>query len=66
MLNILTEIHAHEPRPQISVTLTNGNRVSLDDWDLAEDGLIERWPNGTPRYLVPIAQVVLVEIEEEK
>jgi hypothetical protein len=32
---------------------------------LAEDCVIESWPNGSPRYLVPNAQIVLIEIPKE-
>jgi hypothetical protein len=60
--DLLTEISAREPRPQINVALTNGNRVSLADWCLAADCVIERWPDGSPRQLVPIAQIVVIEV----
>jgi hypothetical protein len=62
--DILAEISGREPRPQINVALANGNRVSLADWYLAEDCLIERWPNGSPRHLVPIAQIVLIDFPQ--
>lgn len=66
LTELLAEIHAREPRPQINVTLTNGNRLTLDDWDAAGDCLVERWPDGNTRYLVPFARVVLVEIPEHR
>jgi hypothetical protein len=59
--DILAEMAGREPRPQINVGLANGNRVSFASWYLTEDCLIERWPNGKPRYLVPIAQIVIIE-----
>jgi hypothetical protein len=34
----------------------------LADWYLASDCVIERWPDGSPRHLVPIAQIVVVEV----
>jgi hypothetical protein len=60
--DLLVEISAREPRPQINVALTNGNRVSLANWYLATDCIVERWPNGSPRHLVPIAQIVAIEV----
>jgi hypothetical protein len=66
LIELLAEVHAREPRPPINVALTNGNRLSLDDWYAGEDCLVERWPNGSPRYLVPFTQVVLVEVAEGK
>jgi hypothetical protein len=27
---------------------------------------IERWPNRTPHYLVPIAQIVIIDVPQEK
>lgn len=65
-MQLLAEIGARAPCPPINVTLTNGNRLSLDDWSHAEDCLIERWPDGSPRYLVPLAQVVVIEIQAAK
>jgi hypothetical protein len=41
-------------------------RVSLDNWDLAGDCLIDRWPNGKPRYVIPLAAIVMVEILESE
>ena len=60
--DLLAEISGREPRPQINVALTNGNRVSLTDWYLAADCVIERWPDGSPHHLVPIAQIVVIEV----
>lgn len=62
---ILAEIAGREPRPQINVAQTNGKRISLTNWYLTEDSVVERWPNGSPRYLVPIAQMVVIEVPEE-
>jgi hypothetical protein len=64
--DLLREISAREPRPQINVALTNGNRVSLADWYLAADCVVERWPNGSPRQLVPMAQIVVIEVAREE
>jgi hypothetical protein len=64
--DVLAEISARVPLPQINVALTNGNRVSLTDWYLATDCVIERWPNGSPHHLVPIAQIVAVEVPREE
>jgi hypothetical protein len=63
--DLLADIAAREPRPQINVALANGNRVSLTNWYLATDCVIECWPNGRPRYLVPYAQIVLIEVPKE-
>jgi hypothetical protein len=66
LIELLAEVHGREPCPQINVALTNGNRLSFDDWYVSEDCLVERWPNGRPRYLVPFTQVVVVEVAQEK
>lgn len=63
--DILAEVAGREPRPQINVALANGNRVSLANWYLAEDSVVERWPNGGLRYVVPIAQMVVIEVPEQ-
>jgi hypothetical protein len=55
-----------DPCLQINIGLANGNRVSLANWEFAGDCLIERWPNGGPRYLVPLAQIVIIEVPERE
>lgn len=62
---ILSEIAAQDRRPQINIALSNGNRLSLANWQLGEDCVIESWPNGDVRYLVPNAQIVVVEVTEQ-
>ena len=59
--DILAELSGREPRPQINVALADGNRVSLSSWHLAKDCVLERWPDGSLRFLVPIAQIVFIE-----
>jgi hypothetical protein len=61
---ILADVAAQDPRPKINVALSNGNRISLANWRLGEDCVIEAWPNGDARYLIPNAQIVVVEITE--
>ncbi|HLF11742.1 MAG TPA: hypothetical protein VJA26_11055 [Gammaproteobacteria bacterium] len=36
--------------------------MSLTNWDFAGDCLIDFWPSGTPRYLIPLSAVVIIEV----
>lgn len=64
--DMLAAIAGREPPcPQINIAMANGHRISLTNWYLAEDAVVERWPNGSPRYLVLIGQMVVVEIPED-
>jgi hypothetical protein len=40
--------------------------VSLTNWVFAGDCLIDFWPSGTPRYVVPLSQVVIIEVLESE
>lgn len=60
----LARLEAMQPKPQIGVGLVDRNRVRLLNWTLLEDCLLERWPGGGARYLIPLTQVVLIEIQE--
>ena len=59
---ILSSLGQSSPVPNINVSLANGHRISLAEWALAGDCLMERWPNGSARYLIPLAQIVSVEV----
>jgi hypothetical protein len=65
-VDTLNETADKSPRPRINVGLMDRTRVSLDNWDLAGDCLIDRWPNGKPRYVIPLAAIVMVEILESE
>jgi hypothetical protein len=62
----LKEIADQPRRPRINISLANANRVSLVNWDFAGDCLIDSWPNGKPRYVIPLAAIVMVEILESE
>jgi hypothetical protein len=64
--DVLSTISKSKPRPSINVGLTDGNRIRLTNWQLAEDCLVEQWPSGHPRYLVPVSQIVSVEIPDQE
>jgi hypothetical protein len=38
----------------------------LSNWTLASDCLIDHWPSGKPRYLIPLLQIVAIEILEAR
>jgi hypothetical protein len=52
------------PIPRISLSLTDGNRLSMIAWSLTGDCLVELWPNGNLRHLVPLAQIVAIEVAD--
>ena len=54
-----------EPQPRLSVGLIDRNRITLDKWSCYEDCLVGYWPSGKPRYLIPKAHIVVVEIVGE-
>ena len=58
----LIELASNAQRPRINVGLIDRNRVSLTNWDFAGDCLIDFWPSGTPRYLIPLSAVVIIEV----
>jgi hypothetical protein len=58
----LLEIAQRDPQPRIDVGLIDRNRNSLDHWQLERDCLVGFGPGGAPRFLIPLAQVVIVEI----
>jgi hypothetical protein len=57
----LSKIGADEAHPRINVGLTDGNRVSLQNWEIAGDCIVERRQDGSLEYLVSLAQVVIIE-----
>jgi hypothetical protein len=59
---VLSSLAQGRPVPKINVSLADGHRVSLTEWAYAGDCLVEHWPNGSPRYLIPLAQIVSVEV----
>jgi hypothetical protein len=62
----LVEIAAIQPRPPINVSLTDRTRLNLSNWTLASDCLIDHWPSGKPRYLIPLLQIVAIEMLETR
>ncbi len=60
----LARLEAMDPKPHIGVGLVDRNRVRLLNWKLLSDCLVERWPSGGPRYLIPLGQIVLIELQE--
>jgi hypothetical protein len=62
----LNEIADKARRPRINVSLADRNRVSLVNWDFADDCLVDSWPNGKPRLVIPLAAIVMVEILESE
>jgi hypothetical protein len=59
---ILSGLGLDSPVPHINISLANGHRISLVEWTRAGDCLVERRPDGSPRYLIPLAQIVSVEV----
>ena len=59
---ILSGLGQSRPVPNINVSLANGLRISLAEWAHAGDCLVEHWPNGNARYLIPLTQIVSVEV----
>jgi hypothetical protein len=64
--DFLSELSDSGSHPRISVGLADGNRVSLLNWNLAGDCLVENWPNGKLRYIVPLPRIVIIEVMDEK
>jgi hypothetical protein len=58
----LVELANNGQSPRINVGLTDRNRVTLTKWVFAGDCLIDFWPSGTPRHIVPLSQVVIIEV----
>jgi len=61
LAHALAEIGAGEAHPRINVGLTDGNRVSLQNWEIAGNCLVERRQDGSLEYVVSLAQVVIIE-----
>ena len=59
---ILSSLGQSRPVPNINVSLANGHRISLAEWAHSGDCLVERWPDGSARYLIPLAQIVSIEV----
>ena len=59
---ILSSLGLGSPVPHINISLANGHRISLVEWTHAGDCLVECRPDGSPRYLIPLAQIVSVEV----
>jgi hypothetical protein len=64
--DILLKVSQSKSPLSINVGLTDGNRIRLTNWALAGDCLVEQWPNGNPRYLIPVSQIVSVEIPDKE
>lgn len=62
--DLLREASESASAPGLHVGLTDGNRVSLSNWRLAQDCLVEYGPKGRLRQLIPFAQIALVEFRE--
>lgn len=60
----LAHIAARDPRPSVAIGLMDGNRLSLDHWELLEDCVVGHWPNGKLRFLIPFSSIVSVEITD--
>ncbi|HEY8520042.1 MAG TPA: hypothetical protein VIN61_08185 [Gammaproteobacteria bacterium] len=60
----LGRLERAEPKPQLGVGLVDRNRVRLTNWQLRGDCLVERWPSGAPRYLIPLHQIVLIDLAD--
>jgi hypothetical protein len=63
--DILSKISDGSSLPRINISLTDGNRLTLIAWQLLGDCLLECSPKGNPRHLVPLAQIVAIEIPSE-
>ena len=63
--DILSKISDGSSLPRINISLTDGNRLTLIAWQLLGDCLLECPPKGNPRHLVPLAQIVAIEIQNE-
>ena len=64
LADALSEVSESEPRPRLNIGLTDGKTIRLVNWVVANECLIERWPNGSPQYLLPLAKIVSIEIPE--
>ena len=64
LAELLSKISESKPLPRMNIGLSDGNRLTVIDWDLKGDCLVEHWPNESPRHLVPLAQIVAVEIPD--
>jgi hypothetical protein len=60
----LEKLGRRKPLPTIDIALADGNRISLEHWRLEDDCVVGFGPDDAPRYLVPIEQIVLIEITE--
>ena len=64
LADALSEVTENKPHPRLSIGLTDGKTVRLVNWEVANECLIERWPNGNPHFLLPLSQIVSIEIPE--
>ena len=62
--DILSNLSDGSHSPRINVSLIDGNRLTLTAWQLTGDCLVERSPKGKPRQLVPLSQIVTIEIPD--
>jgi hypothetical protein len=60
----LARLEQMDPRPNIDVGLIDRNRVRLAHWQVVGGCLVEHWPNGNARYIIPLSQIVVVEVME--
>lgn len=65
LAEILKSLAEEEPRPRLSISLTDGNRVSLSNWESADDCLVEYSGKGAPAQLVPLSQIAAIEIPDQ-
>jgi hypothetical protein len=65
LVDRLAEIGQRDPLPRIDVGLSDRNRISLDHWTVDQDCVVGYGPAGGSRYLIPIGQIVIVEVTGE-
>ncbi len=65
-VEILTKASKSDSLPRLKISLTDGNRVSLSNWDSGADCLIEYGPKGSLRQLIPFSQIAIVEFPDQE
>ena len=62
LVETLNELASNPQRPRINVGLIDRNRISMTNWVFGGDCLIDYWPSGTARHVIPLTAIVIIEV----
>jgi hypothetical protein len=62
LVDTLNELANNPQRPRINIGLIDRNRITLTNWVFGGDCLIDHWPNGSPRHIIPLSAIVIMEV----